>query len=1317
MRKFISMMLVMVIIVAMVPLPFAGQAYADSVKAGSNFVFNNESTSISSARVTRDAVTSFTGTLNGVSGSNISYSVYNVTNNDRVIDDNYREGITSNINANDGRITVNNIQLYPGLNRIVFTGYQGITVIQETFYVEYRNGPTLHDLEISLSGNTFPIAENEVTVVYSSTTKGATEANVTIKGVAPNSDKVQVIVNGNSKTYNVTESAGWRFFSSSTKLMLGKNIITFKVYNGTQVVETTREVAFYNQKVTYFDVSMKDQNNNKVDLSQSPTLVASSPEVTGRIIMPIDNTVTVPPTVDVKYKLDNGTEAPVTATRNASLATSHYEVYEFTLNLTGTQFDKRHELALKVDPFIPDPADIRQGEKSFYFTLKNASEPYIYQARYLQGYSSGMTVGEVLNLQGVTLNGSDIYSLPAAIEFLVVNGDVNNAANLIQIDSIVGLPSTTGAELTFLNGAATTEQVMVNGVSMSMTKVVYTLNKLPKTGKLTLNLKANGSTSLFPATITLLYGPYVKFNEVYDGMKISQSTPGLDMFTAAKQIVEDLDFFNGEIYNVANESNIVYSGTGQNVFFYINNKQIPLKPGSRNSQFGLDQANQNIIDEAARALTIGGDNKVKFVYRTDNQSYEATMTFTIISSGAPSIPAVDTDPIYPYITKQEPHDPAITEKGGIYYTSETSFNVFGTFDFIDLGKDQGTVEATLSGMSPDELASFMFQIRMPNMTKPITWTLGNDLYQWKGSSVPYNGTNNPVDNLKVYYDEEKQSFIFVIEDIQLPVDGTPLNMRFKVSNNGGITGPEYPMQVIRLVDVYNLIKPIPEKRVVNQNFVEIVLQSENADKVTINKKEVPKSTYKPFYVDDIVYENAYRTIVTGLKANKDTKIDIVINVGNDVIKDTIIVKYVPTIIPGAVNIEDMSKSFKLFEGKLNLSFDKGTSLVRRNYNEADPLYNQIYADNMIYFAIANPKDGIVDRFEFEAVPANYDDEMAEAGVIFDSSFPKQYVKMSEVFWMDPGLADDIGTPTVYDPIKEGHNPVQMSSNEKGIESYHKRMIDRELVPSKRGKLTLGYNPSTIQDTGRMITVLRFNPEMGQWENLGGVVDPKKHTVTVPFDQFGYYVVAKLSFSYEDIVDHNYGRDFIETIYAKGVMNASVPNSYFGTGEYITRGEFTRIIVKGMEFKLNYDGQLHFDDLYIPPVIDVNATWDYRYIETAARLGIVRGVAPNYFGGDLQITRQDAAVMVAKALNLKLETDPDKVLKGLQKYFRDASKINYYARPSVLAIAKKGLLAGVPVDPNDPSRGAVFNPDANMLRGDAAILMARVMIDAKKLPKM
>ncbi len=1313
------MMLVMVLLVTMVPLPFAGQAYADSVspRAGSNFIFNNESTSIGSARVTRDAVTSFSGTLNGVSGSNISYSVYNVTNNDRVIDDNYREGITSNINTNDGRITVNNIQLYPGLNRIVFTGYQGITVIQETFYVEYRNGPTLHDLEISLSGNNFPIAENDVTVVYSSTTKGATEANVTIKGVAPNSNKVQVIVNGSSKTYNVTESGGWRFFSSSTKLVLGKNIITFKVYNGTQVVETTREVAFYNQKVTYFDVSMTDTNGNKIDLSQNPTLVTNNQQVTGRVIMPVDSTVTVPATVDVKYKLDNGTESTATASRNASLGTTHYEVYEFSMNLTGTQYDKRHELALKVAPFVPDPSDIRQGEKSFYFTLKNASEPYIYQARYLQGYAPGMSVGEVLNLQGVTLNGSDIYSLPAAIEFLVVNGSVNNAKDLIQLDSIVGQPNTTGAELKFLDGAATTEQVTVNGVTMDMTKVVYTLNKLPKTGKLTLNLKANGSTSLFPATITLLYGPYVKFNEVYDGMKINQSTPGLDMFTAAKQIVEDLNYFSGEIYNVANDSNIVYSGTGQNVFFYINNKPIQLNPGTRNSQFTLDKNNQAIIDEAARALTIGGDNTVKFVYRTDNQRYEASMTFTIISSGAPSIPAVDKDPIFPYITKQEPNDPAITEKGGIYYTSETKFNVFGTFDFIDLGQDQGTVEATLSAMSPDELASFVFQIRMPHLSKPITWTLANDLYQWKGSSTPYNGTNNPVDNLKVYYDEEKQSFIFVVEDIQLPADGTPLNMRFKVSNNGGITGPEYPMQVIRIVDVYNLIKPVPEKRVVNQNFVEVVLQSEQADKVTINKQEVKKSTYKPFYVDDIMYENAYRTIVTGLKANKETKIDIVITVGDEVIKDTLYVKYVPTIIPGAVNIENMSSSYKLFEGKLNLSFEKGTSLVRRNYDAADPLYNQIYADNKLYFAVANPKDGIVDRFEFEAVPANYDDEMAEAGVIFESSFPKQYVKMSEVFWMDPGLADDIGTPTVYDPITEGHNPVQMSSNEKGIESFHKRTVDRELVPSKRGKLTLSYNPSVIQDTGKMITVLRFNPEMGQWENLGGVVDAKKHTVTVPFDQFGYYVVAKLSYSYEDIVDHSYGRDFIETIYAKGVMNASVPNSYFGTGEYITRGEFTRIIVKGMEFKLNYEGQLHFDDLYIPPVIDVNATWDYRYIETAARLGIVRGVAPNYFGGDLQITRQDAAVMVAKALNLKLDTDPDKVLNGLQKYFRDASKINYYARPSVLAIAKKGLLAGVPVDPNDPSRGAVFNPEANMLRGDAAILMARVMIDAKKLPKM
>jgi len=296
-------------------------------------------------------------------------------------------------------------------------------------------------------------------------------------------------------------------------------------------------------------------------------------------------------------------------------------------------------------------------------------------------------------------------------------------------------------------------------------------------------------------------------------------------------------------------------------------------------------------------------------------------------------------------------------------------------------------------------------------------------------------------------------------------------------------------------------------------------------------------------------------------------------------------------------------------------------------------------------------------------------------------------------------------------------PLNVIKNEER-EFYYDRSPDRELIPSKRGTLTLAYDPSARQSAGVTVTVFRFDPYTRQWENIGGKVDEKKNTITVPFDRFGYYVVAKLSASFNDIIDHRYARNAMEAMYTKGVMNAVDPGGLFGTDQYVTRGEFTRMIVRALELPLNYDGPKHFMDIGdTGGVVSPDALWDYRYIETAARAGIVRGTRPETFSPNDYITRQDAAVILANALNLKLDTKVDSVRKQLQKAFKDEIDIDDYAKPAVAAIQKKKFIVGSPVDNSDPSKGYVFEPTARLLRSDAAIVIARVMADQKKLPSI
>jgi len=178
-----------------------------------------------------------------------------------------------------------------------------------------------------------------------------------------------------------------------------------------------------------------------------------------------------------------------------------------------------------------------------------------------------------------------------------------------------------------------------------------------------------------------------------------------------------------------------------------------------------------------------------------------------------------------------------------------------------------------------------------------------------------------------------------------------------------------------------------------------------------------------------------------------------------------------------------------------------------------------------------------------------------------------------------------------------------------------------------------------------------------------------------------------------------------------------PDTSFGADQYITRGEFTRAIVKAKQMPFDYQGTKHFIDVSSSDSnIAENALYDYRYIETAARAGFVRGTQPQVFSPGDSISRQDAAVIIAKALNLKMDTDQTKIDAGLQKIFKDATSVDRYARAAVLAVAKKGFINGSAID-GDSKKGFNYSPTAKMLRSDTAVILAKVMISDKKLPKM
>jgi len=106
---------------------------------------------------------------------------------------------------------------------------------------------------------------------------------------------------------------------------------------------------------------------------------------------------------------------------------------------------------------------------------------------------------------------------------------------------------------------------------------------------------------------------------------------------------------------------------------------------------------------------------------------------------------------------------------------------------------------------------------------------------------------------------------------------------------------------------------------------------------------------------------------------------------------------------------------------------------------------------------------------------------------------------------------------------------------------------------------------------------------------------------------------------------------------------------------------------------------------------------YReWIEGAYFYEIVKGITPEYFGGSENITRQDMALIIERALHY---TDKTMKVNPNVKECIDIDKVSEYAKPSVQFICGIGVLVG--------DENGAFNPTAYSTRAEAAEILCRI----------
>jgi len=562
---------------------------------------------------------------------------------------------------------------------------------------------------------------------------------------------------------------------------------------------------------------------------------------------------------------------------------------------------------------------------------------------------------------------------------------------------------------------------------------------------------------------------------------------------------------------------------------------------------------------------------------------------------------------------------------------------------------------------------------------------------------------------------------------ELPLYGSGTHtVEVIVTNNAGISRVRM-MEIVREPALFLMHYPVIDQHPVtkawegrvNGNFTRVILEAEGADKIIYGKNQEVDRTVKMRIGgvdrDVFVFE------VKGLKRGNN-KVELTIVRGNRSDKVEINFINADTAVPGAVFKESVSKTnIKAFNGLLQLKLERGTVLMRNSKTASD---QYLSPTRELLFAIADPDQGRVNKYlhpipgeqsPFEIIP-NYQLHFTRI-----QNINMRFRKVSPLFWIDAGFVPPSTDASLYDILYgSGVDPY-----ERGQE-FHQRSPqyrDRLFVLSKPGELTLAYDPNMVQSSWRYVTVFHYGYDVnsfGQpvygWKNIGGVVNPKNNTITVNITDPGFYVVMYLEESFNDVIAHPWARDFLDTLYAKGVMN-NKESTRFETNEPITRGEFVSLIVKALDLPLNYEGSGTFSDVNWGNQLSFGL-WDYKYIETAARAGIARGTTQGRFLPNNPISRQDAASLLARAMNLNISGDEKRILSSLEKQFTDASSIDYYARASVDAVTRKKLMEGKPNVTNPGEKQTYyFDPTASLTRAEAAAIIMKMLLDRKRIPHL
>ncbi|HAA25175.1 MAG TPA: hypothetical protein DCE11_03510 [Ruminiclostridium sp.] len=276
---------------------------------------------------------------------------------------------------------------------------------------------------------------------------------------------------------------------------------------------------------------------------------------------------------------------------------------------------------------------------------------------------------------------------------------------------------------------------------------------------------------------------------------------------------------------------------------------------------------------------------------------------------------------------------------------------------------------------------------------------------------------------------------------------------------------------------------------------------------------------------------------------------------------------------------------------------------------------------------------------------------------------------TDISFLPPGMQEAFeGRPAREISITVNDEAIQWQSHSSAIEVF----IPYELTNmDNKDKLSVWYDDGTT-----LVPV-----PSGRYDgSRGGMVFETRH--------LSKFAVGLYDKTFTDMTNFIWAKDAVEILASKGIIKGT-SNTTFSPELDITRADFTILIVRMLG--LTGDSEDNFVDV-LPD------KYYYSEIARAKEFGLVKGVGNNRFNPESKITRQEAAVMIERALTSlgKLTgSGNERILNP----FNDKDDISDYAKFSMAILVENKLLLGTNINN--------LNPRHNILRAETAVLMHRV----------